>query len=92
MPLDVFFRVFTVLPPEAFGRVARFIGFSVAPLDVDDGATIRSGVAKAARLVADYNEFQEDGTLSHIERSKLADRAAALLPDLQSIAGNGSAH
>lgn len=90
MPLDVFMRVFTVLPPEAFARVARHIGFSAAPLDVDDEATVRSGVAKAARLVADANEFLEDGKLTHTERAQLADRAAALLPTLQSIAGNGS--
>ncbi|MCP5385973.1 MAG: hypothetical protein H6916_04045 [Novosphingobium sp.] len=92
MPLDVFMRVFTVLPPEAFARVARFMGFSAAPLDVDDQATVRRALAQSARLVADGNEFLEDGVLSPRERAQLRDRASALLPVLQSIAGNGSTH
>jgi len=87
MPLDVFMRVFAVLPPEAFARVAGRIGYSVAPLDVDDGATVRSAIAKAARLVADANEFLEDGKLSPWERAALARQAEALLPTLHSIAG-----
>lgn len=92
MPLDVFMRVFAVLPPEAFARVARHIGFSAAPLDVDDEATIRRALSQSARLVADGNEFLEDGKLSPRERAQLSERAAALLPVLQSIAGNGSTH
>lgn len=92
MPLDVFMRVFAVLPPEAFARVARYMGFSAAPMDVDDEATVRRVLAQSARLVADGNEFLEDGKLSPRERAQLADRAAALLPAMQSIAGNGSTH
>lgn len=92
MPLDVFMRVFAVLPPEAFARVARVIGFAAAPLDVDDEATVRRALAQSARLVADGNEFLEDGKLTHTEKAMLSERAAALLPVLQSIAGNGSAH
>lgn len=92
MPLDVFCRVFAVLPPEAFARVARVMGFAAAPLDVDDEATVRRALAQSARLVADGNEFLEDGTLTHVEKAKLSERAAALLPVLQSIAGSGSAH
>lgn len=92
MPLDVFMRVFTVLPPEAFARVARVMGFSAGPLDVDDEATVRRALSQSARLVADGNEFLEDGKLSPRERAQLSERAAALLPVLQSIAGNGSTH
>tara|TARA_R110000782_G_scaffold167129_9_gene259343 strand:+ start:77789 stop:78238 length:450 start_codon:yes stop_codon:yes gene_type:complete len=90
MPVDVFMRVFAVLPPEAFARVARHMGFSAAPCEVDDMASVRSVLAQSARLVADGNEFLEDGVLTHVERARLADRAASLLPVLQSIAGNGS--
>lgn len=92
MPLDVFMRVFAVLPPEAFARVSRVMGFAAAPLDVDDEATVRRALSQSARLVADGNEFLEDGKLTHIEKAKLSERASALLPVLQSIAGNGSAH
>jgi hypothetical protein len=92
MPLDVFMRVFTILPPDAFARIARFMGFSASPMDIDDDATVRRALAQSARLVADGTEFLEDGKLDHIERAALADRASALLPVLQSIAGNASKH
>lgn len=92
MPLDVFMRVFTVLPPEAFARVARHMGFSASPSEVDDQATVRRALTKSARLVADANEFLEDGHLTPRERAMLADRAQALLPDLQSIADAKTAH
>lgn len=86
MPLDVFMRVFTVLPPEAFARVARRMGYSATPLQVDDEATVRRALSQSARLVADGNEFLEDGRLSPRERARLAEGAAALLPVLQAIA------
>lgn len=92
MPADVFMRVFTVLPPEAFARVARHMGFSAAPLEVNDAATVRRALAQSARLVAAGNEYLEDGILTPSERASLADQANALLPTLQFIAGNGSAH
>lgn len=92
MPLDVFMRVFAILPSEAFARVARHMGFSAAPLDVDDEATVRRALSQSARLVADGNEFLEDGKLDPRERAQLAERASALLPVLQSIAGSGSTH
>lgn len=92
MPVDVFMRVFTVLPPEAFARVAAHMGFSAAPVALDDAATVRRALAQSARLVADGNEFLEDGKLSPSERAAIADHARALLPTLQFIAGNGSAH
>lgn len=92
MPLDVFMRVFAILPSEAFARVARHMGFAAAPLEVDDEATVRRALSQSARLVADGNEFLEDGKLDPRERAQLAERASALLPVLQSIAGNGSTH
>lgn len=91
MPLDTFMRVFTVLPPEAFDRVSARMGYSAVPLDVDDAATVRRTLAEAARLVADGNDYLEDGVLTHRERAQLAASAANLLPKLQSIAGHGSA-
>ena len=87
MPAPVFMRVFAVLPPEAFARVARHMGFTSAPMNVDDDATVRRGLAQAARLVADGTEFMEDERLTPSERAKLAERAAALLPTLAVIAG-----
>ena len=90
MPAPVFMRVFAVLPPEAFARVARHMGFSSAPLDMDDEATVRRGLKEAARLVADGTEFLEDERLTPTERAKLADRAAALLPTLAVIAGGAA--
>ncbi|KUO53173.1 MAG: hypothetical protein APF82_00875 [Sphingomonadales bacterium BRH_c42] len=92
MPLDVFMRVFAILPPDAFARVARHMGFGAEPLDVCPDATVLRALSQSARLVADGNEFLEDGRLSPRERAQLAERASALLPVLQSIAGSGSAH
>lgn len=90
MPLDVFMRVFVVLPPEAFARVARHMGFGAEPLDVCPDATVMEALASAARLVAEITEFLKDGKLDHRERAALAALASALLPALQSIAGSGS--
>ena len=87
MPFPVFCRVFRVLPPEAFGRVARYMGFSSGPLETDDSATVRRALSVAARLVADGNEFLEDNELTAAERTQLADRAAQALPILTMIAG-----
>lgn len=87
MPLDVFMRVFTILPPEAFARVARHMGFSTAVAEVDDEASVRRVLTATSKLVAQGNEFLEDGQLSHRERAQLADSAKALLPTLQAMAG-----
>lgn len=87
MPLDVFMRVFTILPPEAFARVARHMGFSAAVAEVDDEASVRRCLTATSKLVAQGNEFLEDGQLSHRERAQLADSAKALLPTLQAMAG-----
>jgi hypothetical protein len=92
MPFDVFMRIFAVLPPDAFARVARHMGFSAAPAEVDDEATVRRVLAQSSRLVADGNEFLEDGRISPSERAQLADRAAALLPAMQSLAGAKTSH
>lgn len=90
MPIDVFMRVFTILPPEAFARVARHMGFSTAVAEVDDEASVRRALTATSKLVAQGNEFLEDGQLSHRERAQLADSAKSLLPTLQAIAGNTS--
>lgn len=86
MPLDVFMRVFTVLPPEAFARVARTMGFAAAPADVADDGTVRRALTKAAQLVAEGNEMLEDGIITPSERARLARRAGEFMPMLQSIA------
>lgn len=86
MPLDVALRIFTVLPPEAFARVARVMGLGIAPLDVDDAATVRASLIGAARLVADGTEALADGRITHSERALLGKQAAALLPSLQALA------
>lgn len=87
MPLNTAMAVFAVLPPEGFAKIARHVGFSAAPLDVDDAATVRRMLAQSARLVAAGNEYLEDGKLTPSERASLAEQAAALLPALQFIAG-----
>jgi hypothetical protein len=87
MPLDVFFRVFAVLPPAAFARVARHVGFSAAPLDHDEAATVRKVMAQASRLVADGSEFLEDNVITPTERAVLARGASELLPQLAALAG-----
>jgi len=82
--------VFAVLPPEAFGRCASRMGFSTSPLDVDDAATVRRGIAACARFAANGAEALEDGVLSHTERASLADDASNIIPIIHAIAGNGS--
>ena len=90
MPLDVFMRVFAVLPPEALGRVVSGMGYSVAPIETDDAATVRRGIAAAARFAASGAEALEDGVLTHVERAQLADHAITIMPIIQSIAGKAS--
>jgi hypothetical protein len=90
MPLHVMLTVFPLLPPAAFARLARAIGFSATLCEVDDEATVRRALAQGARLVADGNEFLEDGILSPSERARLAARASELMPTLQAIAGNAT--
>ncbi len=90
MPFPVFMRVFTVLPPEAFGRVARFMGFNSAPGLADEQATMRRAMAQASRFVADGNEALEDGELTPKEQADMRDRAMAMLPMIAAIAGVGA--
>ena len=88
MPAPVMMRVFAVLPPEAWARINLRMGYAApAPADVDDGASVRRALAQASRLVADGNEYLEDGVLSPNERASLADRAIELMPALRVIAG-----
>lgn len=88
MPAPMMMRVFAALPIEAWARINNRMGFAApAPLDVDDGASVRKAMSGAARLVADGNEYLEDGVLSPRERADLAQKAEALIPQLQVIAG-----
>lgn len=88
MPAPVMMRVFAVLPPEAWARINMRMGFSApAPADADDGASVRRALCQASRLVADGNEFLEDGVLTPRERAALADSAIELMPALRVIAG-----
>lgn len=87
MPLDVFMRVFAVLPPAAFARVARHMGFAASLAEaVDETVGLRRTLAKAARFVADGNEYLEDGIISPSERAKLVASASDLGPEIQALA------
>lgn len=86
MPLDVFLRVMPVLPPAAFARVALRLGFSAAPVDAEDAASLRHAMAEASRFVADGSEALEDGALSPRERAQIQRKAEALLPTIQAVA------
>jgi hypothetical protein len=88
MPGPMLMRVFAVLPPEAFGRVCRRMGFATPrPLDVDGDATVRRALTEAAQFVAEGSEALEDGDLNHRERASLARRAGQMIPKLATIAG-----
>lgn len=91
MPLDVFMTVFSKLPPEAFARIARHMGFSAGPLDVEEHVTVKRAMTQASRLVAEGNEALEDGELNHVERARLRTRALELLPTIAALAGEGDA-
>lgn len=91
MPLNVAMRVFAALPPAAFQRIARRMGFVTAPLRVEASATIRHAVAACARFAANGAEALEDGHLSHVKLARLSNDAFALGPIINSIAGSGSA-
>ncbi len=85
MPLDCFMRVFTVLPPEAFARVARHMGFSAAPEDAEGGATMRRVISASAHLVAQGTAALEDGQIDHREMAALRREAEALLPAIAAV-------
>jgi hypothetical protein len=87
MPAPVMMRVFAVLPPEAFGRVAARMGFSTGPLELDDLQGVRNALTETSRLVTQGNEYFEDGELDHVERAQLAEAARNLMPKLAALAG-----
>lgn len=88
MPAPVMMRVFAVLPPEAWARINLRMGFTPPTCaEGDPGKGVRRAIASAARLVADANEYLEDGQLSPSERASLATRAVDLMPQLAAIAG-----
>lgn len=88
MPAPTMMRVFSILPPEAFSRVMRRMGFAAArPLDVDDSANVRRALTEASQFVAEGNEALEDGELDHNERARLARRAENMIPKLALVAG-----
>lgn len=89
MPLDVFFLVFPLLPEGALAKVGRdAMGVMISPTPAEDQASIRRALAQTARLVAQGNEFLEDGHISPSERATMARSAGELLPTLQAIAGS----
>lgn len=88
MPSPMLMRVFAVLPPEAFGRLCRRMGFATPrALDVDDHSTVRRALTEAAQFVAEGNEAFEDGELDRGERASLARRAEQMIPKLALVAG-----
>lgn len=92
MPAPVFMRVFTVLPPEAFARLCNRMGYG-APAHHDGSdaiVTARHAAAKAARLVANLNDYLEDGNFTPRQQAMAADEAAALIPTLQALADTRS--
>lgn len=91
MPFDTAMRIFAVLPPSAFQRIARRMGFVTAPLRVELGATVRHAVAACARFAANGAEALQDGHLSHVKLASLSNDAFELGPIINSIAGSGSA-
>jgi hypothetical protein len=92
MPAPVMMRVFAVLPPEAWGRINRRMGYMPpAPADTTaDAATARAALTATSRFVAEASEALEDGELTHIERTQLARRAEQIIPTLHIIADAGS--
>lgn len=91
MPADVFMRIFAALPPAAFQRVASRMGFSTAPMEVDEAATVRRAGTAAARIAAVVAEASEDGRIDHGELANMARIAAEELPSINSVVGAGSA-
>lgn len=91
MPFDVVMRVFSALPPEAFQRIATRMGFSVAPMEVDEAATVRRAGAAAARIAATIADANEDGHVSHSELGDIVDVIITEMPSIHSVVGAGPA-
>lgn len=88
MPAPVLMRVFAALPPEAWGRINRRMGFAPpAVADIEsDAASARQALTATSRFVAEVSEALEDGELDHRERLALARRAEQIIPTLTIIA------
>lgn len=92
MPLHVFVRVFTLLPPGAFARVARVMGFAASAAEAETSATVARAMAGASRLAANAAEAMEDGRITPSEEARLGAQAADLLPTIQALARQSSTH
>lgn len=92
MPADAFMRIFSALPPAAFQRIASRMGFSTAPMEVDDAASVRRAGLAAARIASAVAEANEDGHIDHVELANIARVAAEELPSINSIAGGSAPH
>lgn len=91
MPLDVFMRVFSALPPQAFQRVAIRMGYSVAPMEVDEAASVRRAGAAAARIAAKVADANEDGQVDHSELIEIVEVINEEMPSIHSVVGAGRA-
>ncbi len=91
MPVDVMMRVFSALPPQAFQRIATRMGFSVAPMEVNEAATVRRAGAAAARIAATIADANEDGHVSHTELGGIVDVIISEMPSIHSVVGAGPA-
>lgn len=90
MPVDVMMRVFCALPPQAFQRVASRMGFTVAPMEVDEAATVRRAGAAAARIAAVVADANEDGHVDHAELNQIVDVIITEMPSIHSVVGAGT--
>ncbi len=91
MPLDVMMRVFSALPPQAFQRIALRMGFSVAPMEVDEAASVRRAGLGAARIASKVAEANEDGHINHGELIEIVEVIQAEMPSIHSVVGAGTA-
>lgn len=91
MPIDVMMRVFSVLPPQAFQRIAIRMGFSVAPIEVDEAACVRRAGVGASRIAAKVAEANEDGQIDHNELIEIVEVIKAEMPSIHSVVGAGAA-
>lgn len=91
MPVDVMMRVFSVLPPQAFQRIATRMGFSVAPMEVEEAASVRRAGAAAARIAAKVADANEDGQFTHSEMIEIVETITEEMPSIHSVVGAGTA-
>lgn len=87
MPATTLFRVFAALPPQAFGRICRRMGFaSPKPLEAEDEASVRRALTGVTRFAAEASAAIEDGELNHQERARLGLLAEEIIPTLTIVA------